>query len=328
MKTFYLWLSVTALSGLSACTDSTPQEPAALSRSLIATHAFDVPSPVKQIAFSPNDVASWLGIVALITDDGTLMMTNIEGDAPRIMNPIETGGDLRVSGSKPMRTLFTDVVGISRLKAPAVFLALDTEGKLSGFIESDDNRNFKPMPIDGDYPRLASLCDDASGLTERMNAITQDGFVISLKIETSDAITLSPSGEREKADPMALCAANGADVYISSKGTLERLNGPRIKMETLTGISALPASPELIAVSTKAGAPLTLLDALTLEPRGAYAITSGLSIRGLEAAQALNVTRAPFGGASFNDGLIALSDANEARVVVVSRSYALEAIKP
>lgn len=317
MPRFALTLSVCAAAlSLSACAkkeatdgldatdlDATP---------LMATHAFDIPAPAISIAFSPNDVASWLGIIATIDAQGRLVTTNIEGR------------DTRNHGAGP----YISVIGLTRIKQPAAFLALSEDGKLRPFIEADSNGNFKALPVSSDAPPLSSLCDDPSGDTDAFTAITKDGNLVRLSasIDSSAAITATALDGNAKAG--AKCLTHGDATYILKNEKLEISGGPSVKTGGgVTGMTLVPAmtgdAKDRIVLSYSNGAPLRVFDAQSLKPVGNYTIGKGLSIAGLEGAISISATTAPFGGSAFNEGLVAVSDAASGRLVVLSRSYIL-----
>jgi len=282
---------------------------------LIATHAFETPAPVISIAFSPNDVASWLGIIATVDAQGQLVTSNIEGR------------DTHNHGKGP----YVSVMGISRIKKPAAFLALTEDGKLRPFIETDADGNFKALPISSDAPPLSSICDSPSGVTDVFTAITKDSkFVrLTLSLDTSAAITAAPLDGKVKS--AAQCLSHGEAIYTLIDGKMGLVDGPSIKTGSgVTGMTLVPAMTDAgedrLILSYENGAPLRVFDAETLKPIGHYTINNGFSIAGLDHAIAISTTSAPFGGSAFNEGLVAIADANDARLVVLSRNYILEAI--
>ena len=87
-----------------------------------ATGDIDMPEPMTRVAFVPNYVAGWASHILLLSDTGNIWQTTTEGAPPRIISEGE----------------YTDVVGLSREGQAGAFLTLSDGGKLSAFIESDD----------------------------------------------------------------------------------------------------------------------------------------------------------------------------------------------
>lgn len=282
---------------------------------LMATHAFDIPAPAISIAFSPNDVASWLGIIATVDAQGRLVTTNIEGR------------DTRSHGAGP----YVSVMGLSRIKQPAAFLALSEDGKLRPFIEADSDGNFKALPVSSDAPPLSSLCDKPGGVTDTFTAITKDGKLVRLSasIDSSAAITATTMDGKAKAGTK--CLTHGETTYVLGEEKLDIIGGPSVKTGSgVTGMTVVPAmtskSADRLVLSYDSGAPLRVFDAETLDPVGNYTIGKGLSIAGLDRAIGVSATTSPFGGSAFNEGLVAISDAASGRLVILSRSYILNAV--
>jgi len=100
----------------------------------------DQQKPLKPGSAKTRDVASWLGTLAMITDSGQLLITNIEGKKAKP----QSGGP------------YKDVIGANRKGQPALFFALTESGELRAFIEADDNGNFKALPISSCRIRVAS----------------------------------------------------------------------------------------------------------------------------------------------------------------------------
>lgn len=222
-------------------------------------------------------------------------------------------------------------MGISRIKEPAAFLALTEDGKLRPFIETDADGNFKALPISSDAPPLSSICATPSGVNDAFTAITKDSKLVrlTLSLDTSAAITAAPLDGKVKSG--AKCVSHSETVYTLTDGKLGLVDGPSIKTGSgVTGMTLVPAmtdaAEDRLILSYENGAPLRVFDAESLNAIGNYTIDNGFSIAGLDHAIAISTTSAPFGGSAFNEGLVAIADANEARLVVLSRNYILGAI--
>lgn len=290
---------------LSACKPAESAQSEA--RILKATHAFDTSALIKAAAFSPNDVASWLGAVAMVSEDGDLLVTNIEGKRPKALS----GGP------------YSDVIGTTRTGEPALFLALTQAGDIRAFIEADNDGNFKAIPISGNTDKLAVICKRPAGVTDRLDAITADGKVISLSVKLADSAALRKSSQLGAAKNASHCVSSGETVYALSGTKLFKVGSADIKINRDASGLALINSGEgnVLAVSHISGAPVTFYNADDLSPAGAFNIGPGLSIAGLSGARGVFATSAPFGGAAFNSGVLAFTDNDEDRIVILSQSY-------
>ncbi|MEE9346654.1 MAG: hypothetical protein V3U82_00560 [Robiginitomaculum sp.] len=332
IKTSSLCASLLIIAGLTACkpaaNDGARQSvspPAAAMEnqiSISATHAFGTASPVKTIAFSPNDVASWLGAIGLLTDDGVFLTTNIEG------KKFNSHGDG-----------FTGLAGLDRPGLAALFIALDRQGRLRPFVESDNVGGFKPAPISSSAPPLAHLC----GVSEAqiLTAITKAGQIISFGVSGGGAIALTSKGAPHEADgEITDCATdkNGETYRLETQAEQLYVRNS-VGNETAIASAALAHQARLTLIAregetapilaiTGLDAEMSLYDGQSLEPIVGVDIISGLSISGLTQPDAIAATDAGFGGSGFNEGIIVLSERGEGRIVVLARSYLLDQVTP
>lgn len=301
-----LYLAAAALT-VSACSPYGAPPPQTEAQVLSATHAFDSKAPIAGLAFSPNDVASWLGAIAWVTDRGDLLISDIEGKAPKV----QTGAP------------YSDVIGTNRKGAPALFLALTEDGALRPFIEADNDGNFKAVPISSDAGRLKVLCKTASGITDTLTAITASGDIEMYSVEIGDSVILRKAGSVAATKSAEHCAASGDAVYTLSGTTLAITGGIKTQIpEGATGL-ALHTNAETLrlAVSRNSEPSLSFYSADDLSNAARYRIEPGLSIAGLSGASAIGATSAAFGGSAFNDGIIAMADIEASRLVILSGSY-------
>ncbi len=308
-----LIISAAATVLLSACNRATDIAPPSDVKTLSATHAFDTPAPIKQVAFSPNDVASWLGAIAMVTDDGQLLITNIEGKQPKL----QSGGP------------YKDVIGTNRKGKPALFLALTSGGELRPFIEADNEGNFKAIPISTDAGKLSLLCKTEGGdETNELTVITTDGEIVTLNTELSESALIHKDTVLGKAKDVSGCAADGGIQITLSRGNLSVGSEDKVKIgNTAPGpaINRLNGRVHLF-VSRPQSPVLSVYEGSDLTQSIDFNIESGLSIGGLERASGVWATSAPFGGSGFNDGLIAVADADAPRLVILSKSYVERAL--
>ena len=309
MKSVIL-LSAAALA-LTACSRA-GDAPAAQqeSQKLSATHAIDTPAPVTALAFSPNDVASWLGAIAMITDSGQLLITNIEGIKPKP----QSGGP------------FKDVIGANRDGQPALFFALTQTGELRAFVEADDEGNFKALPISSETQNTALLCKSAGGLTDALTVITAGGDIVTLATDIQSSAVLRKAETLGKAENASACVVSGKQVFTLSGNKLSENGGKSVKIDpTAGGLAIFNAGSQSYLATSKPGNPaLSLYSAGDLTRAGSFDIASGLSIGGLDGgAGGVWATSEAFGGSGFNAGVVALSDNNDSRLVIMSKSYIL-----
>lgn len=305
---------------------------------LFATHAFDVPAPIARIAFTPNDIASWLGVIGMLSTDGHFYSSFVEGDKVRA-----------ISLDKHI-----DIIGLNHPKAPGMFLTILASGELRAYIESDDNAGFTALPLKGNAPKIIKLCESAPLRADKspIYVITDSGDIKSYMIASDqDSFTLTdvplPSaGDAQDAfSPAELCAASTADLTLLSRteAALTAMINQTARNDNTSDFSSFGGSTGLSAVVksdlyTQRGAhhiasesALNTVFAVYKASQRArlhnFTIEQGLSISGLNRARAIAATSSPFGGSGFNDGIIALADAEDDRIVILSRSYLINQMK-
>lgn len=333
-----LWLSTSCLAAglaVASCENSdTPKAIVSDTQNLVATHAFDSPAPISAVAFSPKDVASWLGAIAMVTTRGDLYVTDIEGGRPR-----STG-----SGN------FTDVIGLSRSQQPGLFLTLTSDGDVKAFIEADDESNFKPIPVSSGDIEMVRFCDGPQGVTQYLYGQSGEGIIRRYTVSVDDNMAVKLSDMRpiggvslkgvsdcaHSADGTLFVVSSGSKpmLHVMRDGKLsdyklDLTSNQNLNLAYIDGAepSETEGAPSYIAVNSAGGNVAALFDAASLEPVTEISVGPGLSIGGLSAASGVFATSSGFGGSAFNDGIIALPDADENRLVIMSRSYVLTEVK-
>ncbi len=263
------FLCLAVMGGLSACQkqsqtsyDSLPQV------DMILTHEIPVDRTVKDLAFIPNDVAHWLGRVVLLDENGHLFSTDIEGATPQ---PIGKG-------------TYQDIIGLQRDKTTGVLIALNNEGKIEAYEESDNQGHFKPLTIRGHVPALTRLCHSATPATDRIEAQTEKNGLITLLIKPEkDRIKVLKQTLQTNADCPKLRKIN----YLHPKKTLLFLaeNG-----DTQTGKTRI-------------------------------IIKDGLVLPGIKNIRAVVPTTSNF-GRTYSDGVIAIIDNDKKRIGFIALDYA------
>lgn len=324
-------ISVIAALLSTACGDRAPDiaiETPSQTLELVSTHDIDISSKTRIIAFSPNNVASWLGKVAMLSQDGALYVSGPDAQSLKLI-----GSDYR------------DVIGVRRDNAPALFITLSNSGSLDAYIESDDVGNFAPIrTITGPQLDIKAFCRGPHSPTTQLFALTQDDRIIAVPIEVTDnkqinfstPKTIIPQMRPDSTD----CAYGGGSYFSLSRtasaltlthytegSSYSRAAGKLVVQEgspsaNLSYIAQTAEYGGLIAVNTGSIARLYNTDDLSLISD--IEIADGLSISGLKSSAGLFSTQSSFGGSGYNSGIVAFPDTEAARIVFVSRSFLLE----
>lgn len=242
---------------------------------LRATSDIQTPSPIRAATFIPNSVASWLGHIILLDNEGTLHRATTDSNESEI-----------VALGK-----YSDVIGLAREKQSGVFLALTPQGQIKAFVQSDNEGNFSPLAVSQGDERFERFCASADLSADTIWAVSTSNASQKLSIEIFEdtSLTLSPAEAID--NERNLCEANNA-LSLNEDYTLK---------------------PD-----PSAGLILSLA-----KERKSVEITNGLSIGGMNSVGLVTVTSANMGSV-FNEGVILVADENEGRLVLISRSYALE----
>ena len=265
---------------------------------MVATHAVDLDISVAQLTFVPNSVAPWLGRIILLDDNGRLYSTDIEGRAPKLVG---TGK-------------YIDIFGLAREAAPGVFLAINIDNQIEAFIESDNDGNFSPMIYSGEGLVVwgFDIKSDISG--ENIKLINQRGKLHTVEVEVEDNILVATT------------------LHLDKSTSEETPSGPDVALvgSKLSGKIFSVFANEFIN-SDKVGliiAPLWPTDLFLFKAN----IKNGLSVRGLDHIKYVASTQSNYGGGAYADGVLALVDMDENRIVFISLGYAdrklLEAVNP
>jgi len=190
---------------------------------------------------------------------------------------------------------YADVIGLSREKASGVFLALTAQGHIKAFVQSDDEGNFSPMAVSAGRTDFERFCATAApnGSVIWARTTSQTSQKLSVEIFEDTSVTLSSIELADNdVDP---CRANNA-LKLSKDFTVK------------------PDSASNMLILSQDGKDMTM------------DITNGLSIGGVQNAGFVTVTTANMGSV-FNEGVMLVADANEGRLVLVSRAYAIKELE-
>lgn len=156
-----------------------------------STSELSAPAPIILATFVPNSVASWLGHIIMIDEDGNLHRSTTDSQT----HLIEKGN-------------FTSAIGLGRIKKPGVFLAVNKKGTLKAFIEADNDGNFKLIPVSiNDGTRLTGFCQNSTPSPNSIWAVNSSGDVAQYNVLITDnaSIAIEPietSVEREACTPL------------------------------------------------------------------------------------------------------------------------------
>ncbi len=207
---------------------------------MVATHDFKTDMPVARLAFVPNNVAPWLGRIIMLSQDGKLYSTDIEGREPK---PVGGG-------------TYTDIFGLKRKNAPGVFLAITTDGGIEAFLETDDEGNFSQMIYSGEDMSAALFCPDIPVSDDSVLVLGPDHYKTELAFKIMDGRIEQAIKNRnvDKGDTQT-CRNNTSFPFILKDGhilMLDSLNqgeGYKINLNDGLSIRGL-ASANFIATTT------------------------------------------------------------------------------
>ena len=246
---------------------------------LRATSDIQTPSPIKAASFVPNSVASWLGHIILLDDKGTLHRATADS----------TETDIVALGK------YVDVIGLSREKKSAVFLALTPQGQIKGFVQTDDEGNFGPLAVSQADESFERFCAAAqpSGSVIWARTTSRKSQKLNVEIFEDSSVSLSKAEISEvDIDP---CTANNA---------LSLNEAYRVRPDS--------DAAGLILTSDK--------EDMTVQ------VTNGLSIGAIKNAGFVTVTSANMGSV-FNEGVMLIAEKDEGRLVLISRAYAIRELE-
>ena len=194
-----------------------------------ATSDFMAPAPIIDGTVVPNSVASWLGHLILLDENGRLHRATTDSRETEI-----------VALGK-----YRDVAGLARVKQAGVFLALDQGGTVKGFVENDDEGNFGPLAVSYGDLDIERFCHDETPKAESVTALTSGGELITLKAEIFEDTSVTLSQE----------VAQGTDcpVLIESDGNALTYDGTSVTISEGLSIAALETPAFVMATQANMG---------------------------------------------------------------------------
>lgn len=243
---------------LTAC--GNPQTKGAVSPSLPATDItvnstseISAPAPIILATFVPNSVASWLGHIIMIDEDGNLHRSTTDSQT----HLVEKGN-------------FTSAIGLGRIKKPGVFLAVNKKGTLKAFIEADNEGNFKPLPVSiDDNTRLTVFCQNSTPSPNSMWAVSSGGDVTEYNVLITDnaSVAIEPKetrGQKEACTPLTYDEDQSIGVDIKSRYLTIETKGQTKTVSITNGLSIAGISNPAYASATTANMGSVFRDGVVL----------------------------------------------------------------
>lgn len=198
---------------------------------------------------------------------------------------------------------YIDIFGLAREAAPGVFLAITDGNKIEAFIESDDEGNFSPMIYSGESIVAQALCLSQEPTPNYATVLTINGNLNTLDLNIQDTHLEQIILDTAKASKKAKTCATEQQAQSEYKHTWAKDNR-NLRAQSL--------------VENK--------------PSNKIKVTNGLSVRGLQNLKHVASTQSNYGGGAYANGVLALVDDDENRIVFISLSYAerqlLKAVNP
>jgi hypothetical protein len=294
--------------------------------SINATHAIDLDQSARGLSFVPNNVAPWLGRLILQNTDSSLSSTDIEGRPAQKVSNLD----------------HSDTFGLARENQSGVFLAVNNKNNdLDAFIESDDQGNFTPLSYSGNSLSPNVFCLTGNAAQDSASLLTNDDKIVTLSLtiasgETAKSAPVEQEIEATLSAPVntTLCAVtendtlaysrdgNKAYLHTAQDGHWKQINVPT-SISTMVPLE-LNETNYLLLLDTEN---VFLFNIGTQKFEYRLVIESGLSIGGLDKTKFITASKYNYGGAAFSEGLVAFGQADEDRIVFVSRSYLADTVK-
>lgn len=296
-----------------------------------ATHAISIEQSARGLSFVPNNVAPWLGRLILENSDLSLSSTDIEGRTPQKVSERE----------------YKQTFGLARENESGVFLALNQNtNKLEAFIEADDQGNFIPLSYSGGDLSPRAFCSTNRALQDSASVISSPGGVKSLSISIPNQVdSMNAPVEQIVVQEIAFgetvkyCSVNEKNTYAytndgnnaylhtyDAQNSEEFITDETSVTKDISALTQLTLNDITYILMLKKGHVL-LFNTQTNKLEYKIEVKSGLSISGLEKTKFIATTTHNFGGAAFSEGLVAFGQADEDRIVFVSRSYLADIVK-
>jgi len=224
---------------------SSPDIPTHYDITLRATSDIMAPAPIIGGTVVPNSVASWLGHLILLDEDGRLHRATTDS------SQTET-----VALGK-----YKDVAGLARVKNAGIFFALDQRGNIKGFIEADDEGNFAPLAMSYGDLEIERFCHVESPEAESIKAITSGGewIILEADIFENTSVTLSQEATSDTNCPTlfeaekSTLAYQGRSIGITNGLSIAALKTPGFTMSTQANMGSVYSGGLIIVADGRSG---------------------------------------------------------------------------
>jgi len=291
-----LFAAVMLTSGLGACSDNSADTPATLETRELPT--------IDMVA--THDIALDISVSQL-----TFVPNSVAPWLGRIILLDDAGHlystDIEGRAPKPVGSgKYIDIFGLAREAAPGVFLGITDSNKIEAFIESDDFGNFSQMIYSGADVIAQTFCVKRGPINNEVIVFTKDGKYKTLNLVINEK-TIRQETTNEETSPAqsSNCLLQHA-LIAQDAGNYNVITGKQ------TGIGIFQSNPA--------------------KQEFLVSIKNGLSVRSVDHIKYVASTTSNYGGGAYADGVLALVDKDENRIVFISLSYAegqlLKAVNP
>jgi hypothetical protein len=295
-------------------------------QSAMVTGVFNPADGVDTLAFLPDPDAPWTGLLAATLEGGGFDVYTIDGD--RIIQ----------AGGPRLRSLAAAPVFELRGERFPLLLGPDNDGAVRGFVMLVEGRDVVEIPLAAEElaSGVAGMCLYRQGIGYLDIAVLRADAraeVWRLTDQGQDALALERREAFALPFPARACAAAEGDIVVSGPGAgLARVTTGGDVTASVSGAD-IPnlvhvdlMGRDLVVASLASDGLLGVYDARSLEPLSALELESGINAPALERPGAIAVSEESYGGMAFSSGIMAIYDANDARIKLVAREVISQAV--
>jgi|GEM_PF-5177113 len=222
-------IALTACSAPSGDEVLAPETLALPLESISITTSFDMTIDVMDTAVVPNTVASWLSQLIIVGKDGNLYRTSLN---PPQVQLIQKGD-------------FVSALSIKRDKQPGIFFAKTRDNRISGFIESNDESDFRAIVVSAEA--FGQFCSDKTPHEDFFYAYSVEGELNKYTVTIDNQAAVITRSNSEALDDH-LCPE--ASIRINPTGPNILLGIPPTRqIELANGLSQSGiADPDYVAI--------------------------------------------------------------------------------
>lgn len=320
--------ALAACGGTDEAAEDSPAGPAAENvREVLVTAAFTgVEGGAAVLDFLPDPDAPSLGYVVSAPRQGGIDLFDLDGE----LKTRHAGARLTGLATAPNFQLRGEPL-------PLILGSSPDASTLLGYVVVRNGNNVHDLPLEPLEPLdgVAGLCllREGTGFVEVVILSTGARAEI-WRVRDAGQDRLSVERMRDFAlpGPARQCAAYDGNIYTASPGGgLTRLDADgTILAETNFPATALTVDEyngtRLVLATNGSGEQVHTFTARDLEPRSQIDIVDGLSTRGVDRPAAIASTAADFGFTAYSGGMLAVFDAADQRIKVISRDAFTRAI--